>query len=160
MQSKTSRVALIVAAAVIAVVAFVALRPGGDDEEPTAETGAVQTDPGDPAGDEAGGGTVGPDEAEQPRPEPEGEVPEIEIEDGAPVGGVEEIEVERGGRIEFVVRSDVEDEIHVHGYELTEPVTPSEPLRMSFPADIEGIYEVEAHDAGHVLIAELRVTPS
>ena len=75
-------------------------------------------------------------------------------------GAPKEIQVESGERIEFVVQSDAPDEIHVHGYELTEQVGPDDPARFSFPADIEGIYEVEAHNIGDVVIAELRVTPS
>jgi hypothetical protein len=163
MQSKKSRVALLVAAVVVAVAAFLVLRPGDDDEPaPSAQQAGTEEaeEPGDRAGAGASGEEGGGGQGSQGQPQPEPDVPEIEIRNGQLVGGVEEIEVETGERIEFVVSSDTPDEIHVHGYEITEEVTPDQPARVSFPADIEGIYEVEAHDIGHVVIAELRVTPS
>lgn len=161
MQSKTSRVALLVTAVAIAVAAFLVLRPGDDDEEhapATAEqAGETQVaDEQDRPDDGPGDGTAQQRTGIQPQPN----VTEIEIRNGSVVGGAEQIEVETGERIEFVVQSDTPDEIHVHGYEITEQVGPGDPARFSFPADLEGIYEVEAHDIGHVVIAELRVAPS
>jgi plastocyanin len=155
MQSTTSRVALVVIAAVIAVAAFLVLRSGDDDEDGAPAT-AGQTEAAGEQQSSGGDGAAGY-EGEAP---PEPEVTTIEIQDGEVAGGVEEIEVEKGDRIEFAVESDAPDEIHVHGYELTEEVGPGEPAEFSFPADLEGIYEVEAHDIGDVVIAELRVSPS
>jgi plastocyanin len=159
MQSKKSRVALLAAALVVAVAAFLVLRPGDeDDPAPTAEQAGQTEEAEDTAGDGGSGEDRGGPRRSQPEQEPA--VAEIEIRNGDVVGGPAEIEVETGDRIEFVVTSDTPDEIHVHGYEITDEVAPNDPARLSFPADIEGIYEVEAHDIGHVVIAELRVTPS
>jgi plastocyanin len=154
MQSTTSRVALVVVAVVIAVAAFLVLRPGDDDEDGAPAT-AGQTEA--PGGERSRGGDGAAGYEEQAPPE--AETTTIEIRNGDVAGGVEEIEVENGDRIEFAVESDAPDEIHVHGYELAEEVAPGEPAEFSFPADLEGIYEVEAHDIGHVVIAELRVSP-
>ena len=64
----------------------------------------------------------------------------------------------------FVVDSDEPDDIHVHGYDIEKSVAPGKPAKFSFTADIEGIFEIESHEAEHVgkdaLIAKLVVTPS
>jgi len=57
-----------------------------------------------------------------------------------------------------VVRSDVADEIHVHGYDKKEDVPAGGSVRFSFPADIEGVFEVELEDRAEQ-IGELRVNP-
>jgi len=85
-------------------------------------------------------------------------VPEIVVRDGAPVGGVAELEFDAGDTIRFSVSSDAADEVHVHGYDLEEVVPAGGAARFSFPADIEGIFEVELHH-GEEQIAELRVNP-
>lgn len=154
MSSKTSRLAVIGAALVIAIAAFVVLRPSDEEEPAEGGTTAAETEPEEPAG-ESGDREREPADARPERPEPV----EIELEGGEPVGGVETIEAELGDTIRFTVISDAPDEIHVHGFEITEQVAPDEPAEFSFPAEIEGIYEVEAHDAGHVPLAELRVGP-
>lgn len=157
MQSKTSRVALLVVAVAIAVAAFLVLRPGGEDEErATAPAGQSEADG---AAERGGGAETASGERGESGSRPEAAVPEVEIRNGDVVGGVQEIEVKSGERIEFEVSSDAPDEIHVHGYEVTEEVEPGKPTRFSFSADAEGIYEVETHDIGQVVIAELRVAP-
>ena len=35
------------------------------------------------------------------------------------------------------------EEVHVHGYEIDEPAAKS-PVRFAFPADIDGLFEIEA----------------
>jgi heme/copper-type cytochrome/quinol oxidase subunit 2 len=80
------------------------------------------------------------------------------VRDGEPVGGVKRLEYERGERVRFSVKSDVADEVHVHGFDVTRDVPANRSVRFAFPADIEGVFEVELHDA-HIKIAELRVRP-
>ena len=45
-------------------------------------------------------------------------IPTIVVRDGKPVGGVEELEYDAGEEVRFKVRSNVADEIHVHGYDV------------------------------------------
>jgi hypothetical protein len=66
--------------------------------------------------------------------------------------------VVKGDRISFQVDSDVSDEIHVHGYDLSENVEAGGSVRFDFPASIEGIFEVELEERGEQ-IAELRINP-
>jgi hypothetical protein len=87
-----------------------------------------------------------------------GSVTTIVIRNGEPVGGVQELEYSAGEQVRFTVRSDVADEIHVHGYDLMKDVPAGGSVSFSFPAEIEGIFEVELEGLKEQ-IAELRVNP-
>jgi len=82
----------------------------------------------------------------------------IGVRNGKPVGGVRELEYGAGDEIAFRVRSDVADEVHVHGYDLSKRVKAGGMVSFSFPADLQGIFEVELEERGEQ-IAELRVNP-
>jgi hypothetical protein len=82
----------------------------------------------------------------------------IVVKDGEPVGGVQELEYSAGEEVRFTVRSDVADEVHVHGYDVEKEIPAGGSAALSFPADIEGIFEVELHESDRQ-IAELRVNP-
>jgi hypothetical protein len=56
------------------------------------------------------------------------------------------------------VTSDVADEIHVHGYDLKQDVPAGGSVRFSFPASIEGVFEIELEDHKEQ-IAQLKVSP-
>jgi len=88
----------------------------------------------------------------------EAATPTIEIKNGEPVGGVRELEYSAGDQIQFTVDSDTADEIHVHGYDLMKDVPAGGSISFSFPAEIEGIFEVELEEQREQ-IAELRVNP-
>ncbi len=87
-----------------------------------------------------------------------GQVPTVIVRDGEPVGGVQELEYEAGDQIRFEVTSDVADEVHVHGYDLAQDVAAGGTVSFDFPAEIEGIFEIEL-EGRKVQIAELRVNP-
>jgi plastocyanin len=87
-----------------------------------------------------------------------GKVPTIVIRGGEPVGGIEELEYDAGDEIRFEVTSDVADEVHVHGYDLMQDVSAGDTVSFDFPAEIEGIFEVEL-EGRREQIAELRVNP-
>lgn len=87
-----------------------------------------------------------------------GKVPTIVIRNGEPVDGVAELEYDTGEQIRFEVSSDVADEVHVHGYDLMEELPAGGTVSFDFPAEIEGIFEVEL-EGRKLQIAELRVNP-
>jgi len=87
-----------------------------------------------------------------------GKVPTVVVENGEPVGGIAELEYSAGDEIRFEVTSDVADEVHVHGYDLMEDVPAGGTVSFDFPAEIEGIFEVEL-EGRKEQIAELRVNP-
>lgn len=87
-----------------------------------------------------------------------GDVPTIEVRNGEPVGGVRTLEYSAGDEVRFRVSSDAAEEVHVHGYDIAKEVPAGGTIEFDFPADLEGIYEVELEGLG-VQIAELRVNP-
>lgn len=82
----------------------------------------------------------------------------IVVKNGEPVGGVQELEYSAGEQVRFKVDSDVADEIHVHGYDLMKDVAAGGSVSFSFPAELEGIFEIELEGLKEQ-IAELRVNP-
>jgi hypothetical protein len=143
MQSTTARIGVLVAVIAAAVILFIVLSGDDDNGEETtatvAETSATTT---------AGTAT-----------EPAGP-PSITVRNGKPVGGVQELTFNKGEQVSFVVELDQPAEaVHVHGYEIEEPAATS-PVRVSFPADIDGVFEVEVHgEGGDFEIAKLTVNP-
>jgi hypothetical protein len=60
-------------------------------------------------------------------------------------------------RVTLRVTSDVADEVHVHGFNLTAPVGPDQPAELTFVADIHGIFEVELErSARRILTIEVQ----
>jgi plastocyanin len=86
------------------------------------------------------------------------ELPTIVVRDEEPVNGVETLEFSAGEQVEFRVESNTATEVHVHGYEIEKEVPAGKPVTVSFPAELEGIYDVEVHPAEEQ-VAELRVNP-
>jgi major membrane immunogen (membrane-anchored lipoprotein) len=136
------RLTMTVVIALFALVASLALVACGDSDDDTT-TATTSTDV---AKEAKGGGKPAP------------AIPTIVVRDGKPVGGVEELEYDAGDQIRFEVRSNTADEVHVHGYDVSEEVSAGGSATLAFPADIEGIFEVELHE-GEEQIAELRVNP-
>jgi hypothetical protein len=150
MQSNWARLALVAAAVAVAVALFVVLNDG--DDEPTGTSA-----PNEIAGEDGatGGGDSGEAEVKEPT---KPEIPTIEVKGGQPVGGVQELSFQSGDQIRFRVDSDVAEHVHVHGYDVIRDVAPGKPVEFDFPADIEGLFEVELEDS-HTQIAELSVKP-
>jgi hypothetical protein len=148
---------------VLAVVLFFVLRPD-DDSTPAAQTGAAETPTATTTTQETttevtttvetttetAPTTTGPDVL------PQRVV--VDVQDGQPVGGIQQVDVQQDAQVLLVVRSDTADEVHVHGYDLEAAVAPGAPARISFRADIAGVFEVELHELD-IEIAELTVSP-
>jgi hypothetical protein len=151
-RSPLARGAIALAAVAAVVILFVVLA-GGDDDEKDATTAATttqaRTTPQAATGEQ---GATGGGEPTAPQ------VERIVVRDGRPSGGVKRLELESGERARFVVESDVADEVHVHGYDVSRDVPAGGSVRFNFPADIEGVFEVELEQRGQQ-IAELRVSP-
>ncbi|MEK6272410.1 MAG: hypothetical protein AABM42_07150 [Actinomycetota bacterium] len=78
---------------------------------------------------------------------------------------MQKIEVVKGDPIRLDVTPDVPAEVHVHGYEVTEEVEAGQTAKLDFPANAEGMFEVEVHhlhngqEESGAQVAELNVTP-
>jgi hypothetical protein len=149
------RIAVVVLALVAAGVLFFVLREG--DESTDATTAATDTTiEQDSSGPPTGANGAG-DKPDKPKPD-KPETKTIEVEGGRPVGGVQELTFTKGDRIRFVVRSDVADEVHLHGYDVTKAVPAGGEATFDVPATIDGVFEAELHHS-LVPIAEITVQP-
>ena len=83
---------------------------------------------------------------------------QITVKGAKPVGGVKDITVKKGQRVRFTVKSDVADEIHVHGYNFKKDVPAGGKVSFDFPATIDGIFVIELENHRQQ-IAQLRVNP-
>ena len=147
-----------------AVVLFVLLRPGVEESAAPAEdtATAATTAPAPPPPASAPTETTAPPPPPPPpppaQPKPEVTTIRIVIRGGIPQGGVTRATVRKGRRFRIVVRSDVADHVHLHGYDITRDVAPGKPAQIVTSATLTGVFEIELEDRG-LPIAELSVTP-
>ncbi len=104
----------------------------------------------EPAPSGAGAGAAAPSA-------PAGTTVRLGYADGEVTGGTQRVPVPLGEMVTLVVTGDVAGEVHVHGYDSYLDVTPGAEARVTFPAGIPGVFEVEVHDSGLVL-AQLEVS--
>ncbi len=67
----------------------------------------------------------------------------------------ERFEIELGQSVAVSVTSDVEEEVHIHGYDVSLPLSAGSPAEVTFIADIPGVFEVELEDSGTFLFEVL-----
>lgn len=150
------KVALAAATLGLLVSLYFALRPGGSDgtdtqsAATTAPTPATTAPP--PTTTAPAPTTTAPPAAPKPAQV------RIAVIAGRPVGGIRRASVDKGRRVAITVTSDLADEIHLHGYDVSAPVAPGEPARLTLTADVPGRFELEFEQRG-IPIAELEVRP-
>ena len=144
------KVALAAATLGLVLSLYIALRPDGSEpREPLpAATGARTAPSVRPAPTVTTAATAAP----QPV------TIRIAVEAGRPVGGIRRASVREGRRVVIEVTSDLADEIHFHGYDLSAPVGPGKPARVSFTADVTGRFELEFEQRG-IALGEVEVRP-
>jgi hypothetical protein len=146
-----TRLLIVAAAVAAALVLFVVLSPDdGEDNAAstiptTTETVTTSTEPSVPP------------PPRPPAPPPPARV-RITVRDGTPVGGVRRVTVGKGRRVILMVRSDVSDHVHLHGYDIMRDVGPGMPAQISFRATIIGTVEAELEDR-HVPLARITTQP-
>jgi hypothetical protein len=122
--------------------------------------GCAGTDPSEAAGpsstssastSSASSSTSAPPSDAAPR-EAAGQRIEVQVSGGQVSGDTGRVPVSLGTAVTLVVTSDAADEIHVHGYDLTADLAPGQPAEVAFDATTPGVFEVELHDAGTVLL--------
>lgn len=94
-----------------------------------------------------------PSSAPAPTSAAAGQRIEVSVTGGQAAGDTGRVPVASGEEVTLVITSDVADEVHVHGYDLTAPLAPGRPAELTFAATIPGVFEVELHDAGTVLLS-------
>jgi hypothetical protein len=150
-----NKIVLGVAGAAILVALFVVLRPGDDGDEeaspPPPPTTATRT--------RTAPTTTTTTRATTTKPRPSGPTTiGIVVRGGRVAGGLRRARLERGERAVLVVRADVSDHVHLHGYDIMRDVSPGRPARLRFRATIPGRFEVELEDR-KLQIAQLEVRP-
>ena len=148
-------VALIAAGLGLIVSLYFALSPGGDDEATPATTGAQATTAA--TATEAGVTTTAAQATTTMPSEPA--VVRITVSvpgDKAPT--VRRVTVQQGSRVVFMVTSELADEVHLHGYDLSADVAPGEPATIRFKATAPGLFEAEL-ESRSLPIAEIEVRP-
>jgi hypothetical protein len=151
------RFAIVLVAVVGLIVAFAVASASNDDDDGGAggaTTVAATQPPATTVGPSAAGQETAPAQTTSAAPA----IPTVEGGDAKPKGGIERLEFDKGATIRFRVRSDVADEIHVHGYDVAKDVPAGGSVTFSIPATIDGRFEVELESRG-VQIAELEVQP-
>lgn len=151
MQSNVVRILGGAAAVALAIVLLVVLKDDGDktsDNQSKATSAVTSKAPEKNPGNKATGQTT----EEKPA------VPTIVVRNGKPVEGVAELSYEAGDDVLFKVRSDVSDELHLHGYDISKEVEAGGSVEFHFKAEIEGVFELELEQRAEP-IAELQVNP-
>jgi hypothetical protein len=72
----------------------------------------------------------------------------VEIAGGTVTIDADRPRVNLGDEVELRITSDVTDEVHVHGYDVTGALQPGVEAIMRFVADVPGIFEVELESSG------------
>jgi hypothetical protein len=145
-----TRLAIPVASVAVLVVLFLLLSPGDDNEGVSSTTPTTTISPTSSV-------SVSVSPSPTPSPVPDRTVIEVTYRDGA-VQGPTSFTVTQGDRVRLLVRADVSDEVHFHGYDLSADVTPQDPATIDFVANAAGVYEVELEGAGEPLF-ELKIVP-
>jgi hypothetical protein len=70
----------------------------------------------------------------------------VAVTDGMVEPKPRRVEVARDSQVRLIVTSDVDDELHVHGYEVEAELEAGRPTTVELVADQTGIFEVETHE--------------
>jgi hypothetical protein len=136
------RPALICAAVLLAL-------PGcasGDETAGTSSTTTPAATPSPSASETSGSASASPEETLR------GVEVSVAVRDGKVRPKPRRVEVERDSRVRLLVTSDVDDELHVHGYDIEEPLEAGRTTTVEFVADQAGVFEVETHETGLTLL--------
>ena len=143
----------LLAIAVLAVLALLAVSAcGGDDDEADQSAGETTTEV------ETTTEATTTEETTTATAEPSGPVKvRIAYRGGKLSGDTGTVPIEKGADVQLMVRADVEDEVHLHGYDLAAEVAPGHPARINFEADDAGrfIAELESLEL-HIVTLRIR----
>jgi outer membrane lipoprotein SlyB len=138
----------------VALVLALPLAGCGDDETTTTttttETSTTETT------ETTATDTTTTDTTETTPPGPT--VVRVRVVGGAPQGGIVRETVSQGDGVAIVVTSDVADEVHLHGYDISRDVAAGGTARLVFRATVPGRFEVELEDRS-LQIADITVQP-
>ena len=76
----------------------------------------------------------------------------VSVSDGRVTPKPRRIEVDTDSQVRLLVTSDVDDEVHVHGYEVEGELEAGRTTTIEFVADQAGVFEVETHESELALL--------
>ncbi len=154
MNANFRKVALIAAALGLLLSLFIALRRG-DDENAAPTKVATTTAPAETETKPPATTTEAP-ATTAPKPPDVVTIRIAILSDTAPE--VRRFEVKQGWKVVIVVRTELSDQVHLHGYDLMADVGPGKPATIRLTATAPGRFELELEQHG-LQIAELEVRP-
>jgi hypothetical protein len=133
----------------LALAAVLSLSPTACADDANDAGGAPGT-PGSPGS----GATTDPPGTpdDQGTPDSNVELFEFEISSGSADPPLDRVTVAQGVTVRIVVTADEADELHLHGYDLTAALEPGREAVLEFVADRSGLFELETHHSGLVLL--------
>lgn len=144
-----NRVAILLGAlTVVGVLVGCGQDPADSEPAPVSST-APPASPAEP--------TTNPPPTASPSTGPAARTISITVRGGRLTGDTGRVEVALGTPVTLSVTSDVTDEVHLHGYDLTADASAGKTASLNFTADIPGIFEVELEESGLQLL-ELQVS--
>ena len=109
---------------------------------------------GDDGGSDAnsGGGTTTSSSAATASDQPSEDAAEVvevtvAVSDGKVTPKPRRVDVPAGAQVRLQITSDVDDEVHVHGYDVEETLEAGRTTTVEFTADQTGLFEVETHES-------------
>lgn len=76
----------------------------------------------------------------------------VSVADGKVKPATRRVEVERDSQVRLLITSDVDDDVHVHGYDIEATLEAGRTTTVELVADQQGVFEVETHDGGLTLL--------
>ena len=80
----------------------------------------------------------------------------VSVRDGKVTPKPHRVDVKLGANVRLQVTSDEDDVLHVHGYEVEEPLEAGHTTTVELTADQPGVFEVETHES-ELLLLQLAV---
>jgi hypothetical protein len=115
--------------------------------------GCAGTAPAEPKRYEGAATTAGSATTTSAAPSEESQQIAVDYAGGQVRGDTGRVPVEAGSAVTIAITSDVADEAHLHGYDLEAELAPGRPAETSFDATIPGVFELELHETGVVLLS-------
>ena len=140
------------------VILFVALRQGDEETPPPVATTGISSTTRSAPTTTAAVTTEATRTKPSAPPRPKVAQVRITLSDGQVAGGLKRASVRKSRNVTLIVTSDIADEVHLHGYDISRDVGPGRPARIAFRARLTGRFEIELEDRG-LQIGELEVRP-
>lgn len=128
-----------------AALALSGCASGDDPAGSSTTTSPAATSSASPS-ETSGSGSATPAEAQQ------GIEVSVAVRDGKVRPATRRVEVEKDTRVRLLVTSDVDDEVHVHGYDIEETLEAGRTTTIEFVVDQSGVFEVETHETELALL--------